>query len=233
MFEATAGTPVRFRMLHPGGSGAVPNFTLHGHLWQRRPYKKGSTEIGESTTSEWTGSLGSFPANDQADIVLASAGGRNGIPGDYLYRDFLSTDFQLGSWGIFQVNPANKDTILVQHLNYDGQTLILSGQTSRDYKTGNYADEVTLSGLARQQKANVDTATGAFSFAIEAADMPKKLVVSSSGGDVSVLESRPTKIVQETSNPFQVHRGPDTGLDDGRRYIPQLNRILPPTSEEP
>jgi hypothetical protein len=211
----------------------VPNFTLHGHVWQRRPYVKGSTKIGESTTSEWTGSLGPFAPNDQADIVLASAGGRNGIPGDYLYRDFLSTDFQLGSWGIFQVDLANKDTILVQHLNYDGQTLNLAGQTSRDYKTGKYANEVTLSGFAKPRTANVDTATGAFSFALEAGDMPKKLVVSSSGGDVSVLESRPTKIVQETSNPFQVRRGPDTRLDDARRYIPQLNRILPSTSEEP
>jgi hypothetical protein len=232
MFAATAGTPVRFRMLHPGGFGAVPNFTLHGHVWQRRPYAKGSTEIGESATSEWTGSLGPFPANDQADIVLASAGGRNGIPGDYLYRDFLSTDFQQGSWGIFQVDPANKDTVIVQHLNYDGQTLRVTGQTSRDYKTGNYAKEVTLSGLAKPETEQVD-ARGAFSFSLQATDLPQKLTVKSSGGDMSVLESRPKQVIQEMSSPFQVQREPDTRLDDARRFIPQLDRILSPTSEGP
>ena len=41
-------------------------------------------------------------ANDQLDMVIWEPGGPNKVEGDYLYRDFLSTDFATGAWGLFR-----------------------------------------------------------------------------------------------------------------------------------
>ncbi len=41
VFAARAGTPIRFRMVHPAGINEQV-FTLHGHVWQEEPYINGS-----------------------------------------------------------------------------------------------------------------------------------------------------------------------------------------------
>ena len=104
VFTATAGTQVRFRVVHPGGHQRNNVFNLHGHVWQAEPYISGSTEIGANPLSEWRGaSEGIGPSSHFDFIPVNGAGGKFGVRGDYLYRDFQSFTFSGGLWGIFRV----------------------------------------------------------------------------------------------------------------------------------
>lgn len=121
VFTATAGTPLRFRMLHPDGQGGFPDnvFTLHGHVWQEEPYVSDpagnpSAMLGNNPMSQWMGARDGFGAQNHFDILLPSAGGPNRITGDYLYGSFPvqrgpgtnSSALAGGFWGIFSVQPA-------------------------------------------------------------------------------------------------------------------------------
>lgn len=106
VFTAKAGTPVRFRVLHPGGHQRNNVFTVHGHVWEEEPYINGSTQIGSNTLSEWTGAqMGHGPSNHFDVVPEHGAGGAFGVTGDYLYRDQASFQFDGGLWGIFRVTP--------------------------------------------------------------------------------------------------------------------------------
>jgi hypothetical protein len=106
VFTAQAGTPVRFRVLEPGGHPRGHVFQVHGHIWQEEPYVNGSTQIGYNPLSEWKGSQhGHGPSNHFDAVLMNGAGGAFGIPGDYLYRDQQSFMFDGGLWGIFRVTP--------------------------------------------------------------------------------------------------------------------------------
>jgi hypothetical protein len=107
IFTANAGTPVRFRLMHPEGTGTAQVFTLSGHVWQREPYINNSTVMGNNTLSQWLGSHDSHGGTDHYDIVIARAGGMNGVPGDYLYTSFVPNQNLYGSWGIFRVLDKN------------------------------------------------------------------------------------------------------------------------------
>ena len=103
VFTAKAGTPVRFRIVHPSGKQRNNVFTVHGHGWQRSPYVNNSTAIGSNLLSEWTGGEMGIGPSAHLDAPLASAGGVFMLPGDYLYRTFQSFQFDGGMWGIFRV----------------------------------------------------------------------------------------------------------------------------------
>ncbi|MBI4286492.1 MAG: copper oxidase [Chloroflexi bacterium] len=104
IFTASAGTPVRLRVLKPGGHARNEVFTLNGHVWPRTPYINGSTEIGDNPLSRWIGSQeGHGPANHFDIVPEGGAGGPFGIPGDYLYRDMSPSHFYNGAWGILRV----------------------------------------------------------------------------------------------------------------------------------
>ena len=45
------------------------------------------------------GARDAFGGNDQFNIVLGSARGRQQVAGDYLYRTFIGTEFESGIWG--------------------------------------------------------------------------------------------------------------------------------------
>jgi manganese oxidase len=112
IFCAQAGTPVRFRMLHPDGQGQFPDsvWTLHGHVWPEEPYVSTngipSAAIGDNQDSQWMGARDGFGPQNHFDLVLASAGGSNTVPGDYLYESFPSPEGPAGIWGIFRVTPS-------------------------------------------------------------------------------------------------------------------------------
>ncbi len=107
VFTATAGTPVRFRVLHPGGKQRNNVFTVHGHIWQQEPYTDASTRIGHNPLSEWEGSRSGHGPGNHFDAVLQNgAGGKFQVSGDYLWRDFASFPFDGGIWGLFRVTPA-------------------------------------------------------------------------------------------------------------------------------
>jgi len=107
IFGAEVGIPARFRLLHPPGTGAAQVFTLSGHVWQREPYIKNSTEIGNNKESQWMGSHDSYGSTDHFDLVVDRAGGKAGIAGDYLYSLFVPDRTGMGPafglWGVFRV----------------------------------------------------------------------------------------------------------------------------------
>ncbi|HYO14322.1 MAG TPA: copper oxidase [Thermoanaerobaculia bacterium] len=106
IFTAAPGQAVRFRLLQAGGHSRNSVFALHGHIWDKQPYVNGSAKLGHNAFSLWEGArMGHGPTN-HADLLLRNgAGGKFGVPGDYLYRDFVSTGFDGGVWGILRVAP--------------------------------------------------------------------------------------------------------------------------------
>jgi hypothetical protein len=111
IFAAKVGTPVRFRMMHPQGTGTAQVFTVNGHVWQREPYVNGSAAIGNNVISQWLGSHDSHGGTDHYDIVIDRAGGQNAVPGDYLYTTFVPNQNALGSWGLFRVLDKNGNKV--------------------------------------------------------------------------------------------------------------------------
>ncbi|HEX7119596.1 MAG TPA: hypothetical protein VF212_12450 [Longimicrobiales bacterium] len=104
IFTAEVGTPVRFRVLEPGGHSRNHALSIHGHVFQEQPYVAGSTRIGDNPLSEWKGSRGGHGPTNHFDYVLEhGAGGAFGVVGDYLYRDLPSFQFDGGLWGIMRV----------------------------------------------------------------------------------------------------------------------------------
>lgn len=104
VFIATAGSPVRFRVLKPGGHNRNEAFTLNGHIWQREPYINNSTEIGNNPLSQWIGAQEGIGPTNHFDVVpVGGAGGPFGVLGDYLFRDMSPAHFTNGAWGILRV----------------------------------------------------------------------------------------------------------------------------------
>jgi hypothetical protein len=103
IYTAKQGEQVRFRMLHPPGTGIVQVFSLHGHVWQRNPYAAGSVQLGDNKLSQWMGSLDNLGATAHYDLVINQAGGPGGVAGDYLYSAFVPAKAEFGLWGIFRV----------------------------------------------------------------------------------------------------------------------------------
>jgi len=110
IFTADPSTPVRFRVVHPGGHARNHVFQVHGHIWQQIPWVKDSTEIGDNQTadgrwiSEFKGAQEGIGPSSHFNFVLQNgAGGKAGVSGDYLFRDQPSFQFDGGLWGILRV----------------------------------------------------------------------------------------------------------------------------------
>ncbi len=129
VFTATAGTPVRFRILMPGGHARNNVFQLHGHIWEEEPYTDASSKLGSNPLSEWKGAQFGIGPSSHFDLLLKNgAGGMFRVPGDYLYRTQHSFQFDGGLWGIFRVAPAGTpirldDTVWVEDAAPAGSTL--------------------------------------------------------------------------------------------------------------
>jgi hypothetical protein len=107
VFTAAVGDQARFRMTHPFGTGTSQVFTVHGHVWQQKPYINNSTQIGSNSLSQWIGSRDNHGSTDHFDLVVDKAGGEGGQAGDYLYTVFVPIQARNGAWGIFRVGNAN------------------------------------------------------------------------------------------------------------------------------
>jgi hypothetical protein len=125
VFTAKAGEPVRIRLLEPGGHARAHVFSVHGHTWQREPYLDNSDRLnygpppdptvlnkepdgispGHNNMSWWVGAQEGMTAENHFDLLLPSAGGRFGVPGDYLFQDSASFGNYQGLWGILRVTP--------------------------------------------------------------------------------------------------------------------------------
>jgi len=123
IFQAVRRDPVRFRVLEPGGHARNHIFQIHGHIWQQEPWvcpgqfhngvpgECNPVDIpplvqGDNQLSLWEGAhMGHGPTNHFDALLQNGAGGQFGIPGDYLYRDQSSFQFDGGLWGLFRVVP--------------------------------------------------------------------------------------------------------------------------------
>ena len=122
VFAVAKGSPVRLRLLHPGGIGNDMCIALHGHVWQEEPWLENSTILGNNPQSNWQGSHDRFGPNSAFNLLLGAetggAGGVNGILGDYLLRDFMAVSYKNGAWGIVRVGEPNKAVVSI--MNYPG-----------------------------------------------------------------------------------------------------------------
>src|SRR5262249_14126632 len=109
IFEVTAGTPTRFRVVMPSttsaNSAAQPVvFAIHGHGWQDEPYVERVKKIGNNDMAQLIGAQ-EVTVTQKYDIVIDSAGGAFRVPGDYLYQAF-NQEQKMGIWGLFRVKKA-------------------------------------------------------------------------------------------------------------------------------
>ncbi len=106
VFKAKAGSDIRFRLVHPNGHSRQHAFVLHGHNWDYQPWKNDSTEIATPEEKEVktarVGAIGGIGPGRHFNIVT-TAGGVNGVPGDYLFRVQENFQFHGGMWGILRV----------------------------------------------------------------------------------------------------------------------------------
>jgi hypothetical protein len=92
---------VKFRNLHAGPK-EHHIFHLHAHQWLHSP---------DNDNSAYLDSQSIGPGSDYSyEIAHHGSGNRNrtagdfyGTPGDYLYRDQASFQFDNGLWGVFRV----------------------------------------------------------------------------------------------------------------------------------
>jgi len=130
VFFANRNQQARIRITNPHGTSRGSTFALHGHVWQRDPYVCSDDQYGldgkclapATGGSTWLGSplvgsraIGNNPIGfaqggqeswtpmSHFDIVLPSAGGGNGVTGDYLFHDVASFGNASGVWGILRV----------------------------------------------------------------------------------------------------------------------------------
>ena len=109
VFWASSGMPVRFRFVNPGGQIALAE--VFGHHWQEEPWQNGSTRIGDNPLSQTMGAviLGSSHA---LNLVVDQAG----VPGDYLYRNFIASPGNYAMWGVFRVGPRASDVLALDRI---------------------------------------------------------------------------------------------------------------------
>jgi hypothetical protein len=135
VFQVKPGEQFRMHVLMPFSPGRGSTYDLHGHVWQRDPYvcpgdtdlgldgkcdmvgtdpslaglpgsgSVGSQNLGESPIGFHLGGIESWFSGQHYEIVIPSAGGSNGVPGDYLFRDHMGLGNAGGLWGIVRVDP--------------------------------------------------------------------------------------------------------------------------------
>lgn len=109
IFNANAGEQVVFRLLQGGGTNRNGVLNIHGHLWQRQPFDftemTASNRLADNQLSQYTGTQEGMGAGQHFNVVLDSAGGAFGVPGDYLMRDQAPWQFLGGRWSLLRVHP--------------------------------------------------------------------------------------------------------------------------------
>ncbi len=97
VMEALAGDPVKVHVLVPFSEQAHV-FSIEGHRWPVEPLRDGSDLV----------SAVQIGGSEAVTLVLdRGAGGRAGIPGDYLYGDHREPYREAGLWGLFRVYPSD------------------------------------------------------------------------------------------------------------------------------
>jgi len=104
----------------PHSTSRGSTWSIDGHVWQRDPYvcpadsrngllgacsmtSVGSQRLGNNPQGFAQGGQESLTGGQHYTFLLPSAGGGNGIRGDYLFRDQASFGNASGIWGILRV----------------------------------------------------------------------------------------------------------------------------------
>ena len=120
VFQANRNQQTRIHIGNAHGTTRGSTFALHGHVWQRDPYvcpgearnaltgaclmtSVGSRALGVNPQGFAQGGQESWTPASHFDIFLPSAGGGNGVIGDYLMRDQAAFGNVGGVWGIMRV----------------------------------------------------------------------------------------------------------------------------------
>ncbi len=123
VFTVARNTPFRIHLVNANSSNRGATFTLHGHVWPRDPYLAqnrdangfptlvagtqlggvGSVDIGANPMQMYFGAQESIIGSAHFSFVLPSAGGADGVTGDYLFRDTAAAGMGGGAWGILRV----------------------------------------------------------------------------------------------------------------------------------
>jgi hypothetical protein len=191
VFWASSGMPVRFRFVNPGGNIVLTE--VFGHHWQEEPWQNASTRIGDNPLSQTMGAviLGSSHA---LNLVVDNSG----VPGDYLYRNFIASPANYAMWGVFRVGPPAADVVaLTTYQGSIGGNATLAGYVTPDLRTRRYAAQVTLVGLSN--RAPVDQATGRFQLALTNA--PATVTVRSANGGQAFAALPPPPVVALAGTP--------------------------------
>lgn len=192
IFAATKGTPVRFRLMHTGGTGDGNVFDLHGHVWQELPYQNNSTVIGYNDESQWMGTRGQLGALNTFDIMIPKAGGEFAVPGDYLYLDWRAEPLTDGVWGIFRVTDGNDASVIAKvDLATDGSMASIEGKSTVDPNTGKYPTSVSAqAGSGATTTASVNQANGNWIITGLSIAASKSVTITSTLADGSQGSSR-------------------------------------------
>ncbi|MEJ8837423.1 hypothetical protein [Ramlibacter sp. AN1133] len=120
VFQANRNQQTRMHISNPHGTTRGSTLALHGHVWQRDPYicpgearnaltgaclmtSVGSRALGVNPQGFATSGQESWTPSSHFDVFLPSAGGGNGVIGDYLIRDQASFGNASGVWGVMRV----------------------------------------------------------------------------------------------------------------------------------
>jgi len=166
-FIAKAETPVRFRVMYPGGAGDGTTFVLHGHVWQEEPYTDNSTKLGYNPESQWLGARGQLGALNSFDLLINKAGGEFGVTGDFLYRDYRNQTFQDGIWGLFKVT-SGLDAPMITRIRKGKIFTKITGINTVNPTTGRYAENVNIKSKGHScGTADVNAYTGEWSLTLK------------------------------------------------------------------
>jgi manganese oxidase len=105
VLRAYVGDETHVRVVSGGDRDRAHTFTMNGHSWRYQP-KDPSSMVRYTQGGLLTG--GAFNMD-----LIGGAGGRQGMPGDYLYRDGgLVNQTNQGLWGIFRVEGSPQADLL-------------------------------------------------------------------------------------------------------------------------
>jgi manganese oxidase len=191
IFGASGGMPTRFRFVNPSGQQLLTE--VYGHHWQEEPWAPGSTKIAANPYSENMGATILGPEH-ALNLIIDSAGGSYGTPGDYLYRNFIATigfatnppSYDYAMWGLFRVGPPARDVVVLKSYQATANGgAVLTGYVTATDAAGGYAPTVRLVGPgAPTTTATVDPANGSFTLTLASA-LPSVTAKSAYGGEAS------------------------------------------------
>lgn len=162
VFAVGKGTPVRIRLIKPGGSGNPESFLLTGHGWQEEPYQNNSTVLGDNPESQYLGSRPQVAAINNFDLLINKAGGEFEVPGDYLYRPYQGGPYSSGVWGLMRVTEGVDAPIIVQINSSanDNNTVDITGTATVNPLTGKLPTSITASTTNYSNSTTVNKPSG-------------------------------------------------------------------------